>query len=173
LITAPRAGDLTVPRPTPVSRRGCRVEDWRRLALVPLFVLFCHAFSWRAGRALVTTALLALLARAGDPALPLAFDTFRFHGSSFQIALSCTALDVFFGSIPLLGERRRPLVRSLGFFAAYLLALSAINLARLALGFLLYGAGVSWFLAHELPSGLFYFAVFVWIACRRAQQGSG
>jgi hypothetical protein len=138
-----------------------------RLALVPLFVLFCHAFSWRVGRALVTTALLALLAWAGAPALPLAFDSFRFHGSTFQVAVSCTALDVFFGSIPLLWEPERPLLPHLRFFAAYFLTLSAINMMRLVVGFLLYGGGVSWFLAHELPSGLFYFAVFVWIARRR------
>jgi hypothetical protein len=31
----------------------------------------------------------------------------------------------------------------------------------------LYGAGLPWFLAHELPSGVFYFAAFVWMARRR------
>jgi hypothetical protein len=138
-----------------------------RLGLVPVFVLLCHAYSWHAWRALVATALLALLARAGAPAFPLSFDTFRFHDHLFQVAVSCTALDVFFGSIPLLWEGRCSPARNLRFLAAYFVVLSAINLARLVLGFLLYGVGASWFLAHELPSGVFYFAVFVWIARRR------
>ena len=166
-MIASRAGDRPVPRLTALLRRENWDEAWLRIALVPLFVLLCHVFSWRAWRAVVTAALLALLHRAGAPAVPLAVDTFRFHGSLFQVAVSCTALDVFFGSIPLLWERRGSLVRNLRFFAVYFAGLSAINLARLALGFLLYRAGLSWFLAHELPSGLFYFAVFVWIARRR------
>jgi hypothetical protein len=97
----------------------------------------------------------------------VSFDSFAFHGTIFQVAISCTALDVFFGSMPLLWQGRRPVSGNLLFFAEYFLCLSTINLARLVLGFLLYAAGVSWLLGHEVMSGVFYFAVLVWIAGRR------
>ena len=60
-------------------------------------------------------------------------------------------------SQPCRSEKGCPVV----FLAVYLLCLSAINLARLELGFLLYFRGVSWFLAHEVMSGVFYFALFL------------
>jgi hypothetical protein len=84
------------------------------------------------------------------------------------IAISCTALDAFCGSIPLLWQGRRPFSGNLLYLAAYFLCLSAVNLARLELGFVLHLQGVSWFLAHEVMSGVFYFALFLWIARQRA-----
>jgi hypothetical protein len=147
--------------------RALAARELLRIGLVPLFVGLCYLSEWRAWRALVTGAVLAILHRTGAPALPLSFDTFVFHGTIFQVAISCTALDVFFGSIPLLWQERRPASRNLLFLAEYFLCLSAINLARLVLGFLLYSHGVSWLLGHEMMSGVFYFAVLVWIAGRR------
>lgn len=142
---------------------GGRSETWLRFGMVLLFVVLCYAFPWRVWRASVTAILIAVLQDHANSAISLTYDTFRYHGGTFQVGLSCTALDVFFGSLPLLWRRQRSLGHNLGFFGLYFLGLSAINLVRLILGFRLYAAGVSWFVAHELMSGLFYFGIFIWI----------
>lgn len=141
--------------------------DALRIGLVPLFVMLCYTGEWSYWRSAVARIMPALLRTSGATALPLYADSFIFHGSAFQIVVSCTALDVFFGSIPLLWERDRSIRANAGFLARWLLTLTTLNLARLYVGFLLYGAGVPWWLGHEVLSGVFYFGVLVWIVRRR------
>jgi hypothetical protein len=167
LTETAREGSRTEATVRSSLRSRSRCGELLRIGLVPLFVAVCYRYEWRAWRALVSGAVIALLHAAGAPARPLSFDTFAFHGGNFQVAISCTALDVFCGSIPLLWQWQQPVSRNFRFFAAYFLGLSAINLARLVVGFLLYSQAVSWLLAHEVMSGVFYFAVFLWIARRR------
>jgi exosortase/archaeosortase family protein len=146
---------------------GGRSETLLRFGLVPLFVVLCFAFPWHFWRAAITAAVIAGLHDPLNPAVPLDFDTFNYGSVTFQIGTSCVALDVFFGSIPLLWQRQRPLGRNLVFFALYFLVLSIINLVRLILTFRLNATGVSWFLAHDVISGFFYFGIWVWIIdCR-------
>jgi len=148
---------------SPCSIWGGRPETLFRFGLVPVFVLICYAFPWRIWRASITAALITVLQEPSNPVIQLTFDTFSYDRGTFQVGISCTALDVFFGSIPLLWQRKRPLGQTLGFFALYFLVLSTINFIRLILGFRLYATGASWFAAHELMSGVFYFVIFVWI----------
>ena len=89
-------------------------------------------------------------------------DLFAYGGVTYQIVLSCTALDAFFGAIPLLWQWRRPRA-SLVSLARFLVGLSVANLARLHVGFVLHAHGVSWLLAHEVMAGLFYFAGLRWV----------
>lgn len=148
-----------------------RYEDFLCIALIPLFVLLCYQCKWDAWRSFVTRAVVALLPPSSATALPLASDTFLWEGVAYRIDVSCTALDAFFGSIPLLWERRRSLPGNFLFLAAYFLCLSGVNLARLAVGFLVHFHGVPWLLAHEVVAGIFYFGLFLWIARRRGSAG--
>src|SRR4029077_7389820 len=128
---------------------GGRSETLFRFGLVLPFVILCFAFPWHFWRASITAAVIAGLHGPLNPAVPLDFDTFSYGSTTFQIGTSCVALDVFFGSIPLLWQRQRSFGRHLVFFGLYFLVLSTINLVRLILTFRLNATGVSWFLAHD------------------------
>ena len=160
-----------------IARAGRRaiatsgVPEWRlevlRVCLVPLFVALCYQFEWRAWRALVAGAFLTAAPWFGVPAARLGADSFICHGELYHFAIACTALDAFFGSIPLVWNWRARVAGNLAVLAAYFVCLSAINLARLELGLAIYLRGVPWSLAHEAMAGVFYFALFLWIARRR------
>jgi hypothetical protein len=141
-----------------------------RVALVPVFVALAYTFSWGAWRAWVAGAIVAALDVLGAPVARLGPVLFAFDGNLYQVVLSCTALDAFFGAIPLIWRWQRP-ARSVVEVASVLLVLSVVNLFRLVLGFVLYWGGVPWILAHEVIAGVFYFVLFLWIARRRSWIG--
>jgi hypothetical protein len=138
-----------------------------RLCLVPLFVVLCYQFEWRLWRELVTDAFLAVAPWFGVSAVPLGFAAFACRGEIYYVAIACTALDAFFGSIPLVWSGRAAISRNLAFLTAYFVGLSALNLGRLELGLMLYLRGVPWSLAHEAMAGVFYFGLFLWIVRQR------
>lgn len=148
-----------------------RSLNWRRealrLGLVPLFVVFCYQFEWQTWRAWVTSSFLAAAPWFGVPTVRTGLDSFTCHGQAYYFTISCTALDAFFGSLPLLWSWRRGIARNLAFLAAYFVGLSIINLFRLEIGLVLFLRGVSWSLAHEAIAGVFYFGLFLWIARQR------
>jgi hypothetical protein len=138
-----------------------------RVGLVPPLVLLCHAVEWTTWRWFLTNIFGYCLHMAGIPFLRLSLDTFACNGHLFHFAISCTILDAFFGSIPLLWEPTKNLRSNLAFLATYFVCLSVVNLARLQSGFVLYVYGVPWWLSHEVMSGVFYFGLFCWISHRR------
>jgi len=142
-------------------------SDALRILLVPLFVVLCYQFDWWAWRSLFTDAIMAVIPWLGAQAVRRGVESFACGGTFYKVAISCTALDAFFGSIPLVWKVRLSVSRNLAFLAAYLACLSVLNLARLLLGFVLYLWGVSWLLAHEAAAGAFYFGLFLWIARQR------
>lgn len=157
-------------------------SDLLRICLVPLFVVGCYQFDWTSWRSLVAGSFVAVAPWLGVPAVRLTFDSFSCNGEYYQFVTACTALDAFFGSIPLLWKRDTSVCRNALFLTAYLVLLSAVNLLRLEIGFVLYHQGVAWSLAHEAMAGVFYFGLFLWIARRRnwnrflsarAQTGTG
>jgi len=89
--------------------------------------------------------------------------TFRIDGHSFITGISCTAIDAFLTSIPLVWKYRETLLKTVRFFTLYFFVLIIINQFRLLLGFVFYSVGISWFWAHELPSAFFYFFIGLWI----------
>ena len=103
----------------------------------------------------------------GMPMFQVAPDTFACRGHLYRFAIACTAVDAFMGSIPLLWMGKRSVGRNLVFLAVYFAALSAANLVRLAAGLWIFLHGVSWWISHEAFAGVFYFALFLWIAHRR------
>ena len=143
-----------------------------RICLVPVFVLACYQFEWTGLRSIVTSAFIYAASWFGIPAARYAFDSFSCNGEHYQFVISCTALDAFFGSIPLVWKRFVPFYRNLIFLAAYFILLSVINLFRLEIGFVIFLRGISWSLAHEVMAGVFYFALFLWIVRRRGWDRS-
>lgn len=144
---------------------------WRlnalRVCLVPFLVVLCYQFDWQVWRELVASAFLVISSWFGVPAVRLDSVSFICNGESYYFAIACTALDAFFGSIPLLWNLRATLFRNLAFLAAYFLCLSVINLMRLEIGLMIYLRGVPWSLAHEALAGVFYFGLFLWIVQQR------
>jgi hypothetical protein len=154
-----------------VARPPDAYAELLRVALVPVFVALAHAFPWDAWRAWVAGAIVAVLDVLGAPVARLGPVLFDFDGSLYQVVVSCTALDAFFGTIPLIWRWQRPM-RSVVELACLLVVCSVVNLFRLVLGFVLYWGGVPWIFAHEVMAGVFYFAWFLWIARRRSWIGA-
>lgn len=144
-----------------------RNRELIRIALVPLFVLVCYQFGWGAWRDAVCAAFVGFAHLLGMPVFRVAPDTFVCRGHLYRFAIACTAVDAFAGSIPLLWIGRRSVWRNLAFFVEYFGVLSAVNLVRLAAGLWIFLHGVSWWISHEAFAGVFYFALFLWIADRR------
>jgi exosortase/archaeosortase family protein len=137
------------------------------LALVPLFVVLCYQFEWRALRSVVCSAFLAILHAAAVPALQISPDGLIWRGQVYQFVVACTAVDAYCGSVPLLWMVEKSVPRNLVFFSVYFVVLSVVNVIRIAAGFLAFVGGVSWWLSHEVVAGVFYFFLFLWIARRR------
>ena len=142
-------------------------SEWLRLALIAPFVVLCYLFEWTWLRTLTTHSFVVALDFFGVSVVRLSQDTLMHRGQLYRFVVSCTAVDAFFGSIPLLWMIEKSLLRNLLFFGVYFLCLSVVNVARIAVGFVAFDRGVSWWLSHEVVAGIFYFALFLWIARRR------
>jgi len=130
--------------------------------IIPLFYL-AHAFSWPLLRAWITTAIIEGDALLGTHLVQLSPTSFSVGVHYFQVVTSCTSIDALLGSLPLLFDRRKPLLRFLRFFLLYALVAEGLNLLRLILGFFAYDHGISWRFAHEIPGGVFLFMWFLWL----------
>jgi len=160
-----RATDVYVKnRPTAL---GVGSEELLRICSVPLFVTLCYQFDWHAWRSLWVDTFVKISFWWGVSAVRVSFDSFVFQDTIYRFVTACTALDAFFGSIPLLWKGKVAVHRNLSFLAIYFICLSIANLIRLELGFVLYLRGVSWFVAHEVMAGIFYFVLFLWIVHQR------
>lgn len=135
--------------------------------MVPVFVLLCYQLEWTAYRALNNTLFVEVSVWLGIAVTNLSPTAFLADGQYFRFDIACTALDAYFGSIPLLWERQWHLGRTLRFLGVYFVCFSLLNLARLTIGFYWFAHGWSWELTHEVAAGVFYFALFCWIAHRR------
>jgi hypothetical protein len=142
-------------------------ETWWRIALVIPMVLACHMLEWSLWRGAITDVLTFCSLLVGVPLVRFSSDTFACSGHFFKVEISCTIVDAFLGSIPLLWEPLVSSIKNFTFLVSYFVGLSALNLIRLEFGFVLFSRGVPWWLSHETMSGVFYFALFCWIAYRR------
>lgn len=156
-----------------IGRFVCKHENWTRVALILPFVLLCYCFGWSAWRTLVCSVFVGLSHAMALPVTRASADTFYCNGNFYRFAIACTAIDAFSGSIPLLWMQARSLRRNALFFAGYFAVLMLANIARLALGLWIYLLGVPWSISHEAMAGVFYFALFLWIAQRRGWHRIG
>jgi len=134
-----------------------------RFLLVAPLVCLTHAFNWGFLREWTTTAIINGDSLIGTHLVQLSPTSFSVGDHSFKVVVSCTAIDALIGSLPLLYERRKSLMNFLGFYLVFALITQALNLSRLILGFFAFDHGVSWRLAHEIPSGIFLFIWFLWL----------
>jgi hypothetical protein len=141
--------------------------DLVRVVLVVLFVVLCYQFEWSAWRTFIRDVFVSLSRGLGIPLHPVSSDSFVLKAHLYRFVIACTALDVFFGSIPLLWERDKHILINIRLLTIYFLSLMMANLFRLEIGLPLFLFGVPWELSHEVMAGFFYFIVFLWIARRR------
>jgi len=134
-----------------------------RFALVPLFVGFCYLFHWQFLRYLTSEANLRLDLLAGIHLQRLSADLVMWKGALYKYENACTFVDVFFGTIPLVWDWRRSIARNLGLLGVVAVAYFAFNVFRLTVSDILFAIGLPWDLAHNVISGISYFAVWVWI----------
>jgi len=146
-----------------LSKNSKAQEIATRLLLVaPLFFL-THAFSWNLLRDWTTNLIIQGNALLETHLVRLSPTSFSVGGHFFQVAVACTSIDALIGSLSLVYDRRKSLLKFFGFFLVYSVIIQVINLLRLILGFFAFDHGVSWKIAHEIPSGGFLFIWFIWL----------
>ena len=97
----------------------------------------------------------------------VSFDTLRFGGREFEFAISCTQIDVFCASIPLIWRFTTSVRANVLKLSTYFTCLFGFNILRLELGHLLLARGVPWVLAHESIAGVNLFIIFLWVVRNR------
>jgi Transmembrane exosortase (Exosortase_EpsH). len=147
---------------------GNRHGDLLRIAAIPVFVYVCYLFDWALLRQLTCDLFVAAAEFLSIPVVRTSPTFFECEGRTFYFAISCTAVDAFCGSIPLLWHRA-DWKRTTVFWTVYFLVLSAVNLFRLVSGFFLFVHGVPWWIAHKVFGGLFYFGLLLWIIRMKSQ----
>lgn len=134
-----------------------------RFALAALAVAVSYFFRWEFLRFLTSEANLRLDALAGIHLQRISSDAVMWKGVLYRYENPCTFVDVWFGSIPLLWNLRRSVFKNLTFMAGVAVAMFAFNVFRLSVSDILFAIGLPWNLAHNVISGVSYFAVWVWI----------
>jgi len=141
-----------------------------RTVLVALFVVITYQFRWGWLRFATSEAILRISASLGTVSARLSFDTIRIQGQLFRVVIACTFVDVFMGSIPLLWNFKKSLLRNASRLTAAAIILFAFNVVRLEIAQVLYARGVSWTLADEVLEGFAYFAVWLFIWWHRSWE---
>jgi exosortase/archaeosortase len=140
-----------------------RREFLLRAGLVALFVLLTYQFSWHWLRFVTSVAVLRISASLGMVTARVSFDTIRIQGQLFRVVIACTFVDVVIGSIPLLWDARKSLLRNASRLLAIAVIFFGLNLVRLEITQVLYFRGVSWTVADEVLGGFAYFAVWLFL----------
>jgi exosortase/archaeosortase len=148
-----------------------RALAWRVL-LVPVFVAACYLYDWSWLRVLTTVTLVQISAALGVPMLRSSADVISVAGVTAQFVVACTMIDAFFGAIPLLWRTTAAWTQNVLRLGVVLVAVFALNIFRLELGFIAMTKGVPWWLAHEVVSGLTYFCLYLYIVRERAWDES-
>ncbi len=150
------------------------VEDHRlvsrnvliRLALSALAVLLCYAFQWMWLRALTCDWNVRLDSLFGVHLQRIAVDQVIYRGAVYRYAIACTMADAYCGTIPLIWDTSRTIVRNIAFVLAFGVVLIVFNVSRLTFSDVLFAQGINWDLAHNVISGVCYFILWEWILSR-------
>jgi hypothetical protein len=139
-----------------------------RVCLVAILVVVSHQPGWQWLRLATSEAILRLSALLDMDTARLSYDTIRVQGTEVEFVVSCTFVDVFFGSLPLLWDLRRSLLRNASRLVAAGAILFAFNVLRLEIAQLVYVRGASWQVADGVLGGIAYFCV--WLAIWRLRS---
>jgi hypothetical protein len=134
-----------------------------RLCLTALLVGVAHELRWEGLRFLTSEVILRLSALLGMATARISFDTIELQDQWLQILVSCTFVEIFVGSVPLIWRLDLSLLRNLSRLVAFAGALFALNILRLEPGQIAYSYGAPWILAHDIPLGFACFAIWVFI----------
>ena len=152
----------------PIKLPGLRREFLCRAGLVAVFVAAAHQVPWEWLRFLTSECVLRISASLGVATSRVSFDTILVGGQPFQFVIACTFVDVFMGSIPLLWDLKKSVLRNILWLTATAAVLFGFNVVRLEVAQVLYHRGLSWTVADEVLGGLAYFAV--WLAIWRLRS---
>ena len=147
------------------SMRASRWNNYLlpRLLVVPLFVIVCYLFSWELLRMIEMKTVLYASSWIGLNAEASSAYAFAWKEQSYQFYISCTMIDVFFASIPLLWKQGSSLLRNGMILATFFAGIYLLNTARILAGFLFFDWGMPWYFAHKVIGGVAYFVVLVWL----------
>jgi exosortase/archaeosortase len=134
-----------------------------RVCLTAVFATVAHLLSWDGLRFFTSEVTLRLSAMLGMTTARAAFDTIEIQGNLIQFVVCCTFVELFFGSLPLIWRGKDSIVGNLSRVVIFAGAIFGLNIVRLVLLQIAYGHGVPWTLAHDIPVGVAYFAVWVFI----------
>lgn len=148
-------------------------EFLARACLVAVFVVFSHELRWEWLRFVTSEAVLRLSAVLGMDTARLSFDTIRVQETQVKFVVACTFVDVFLGSLPLLWDLRRSLLRNCSRLVVAGTILFAFNVLRLEIAQVVYAHGASWEVADGVLGGFAYFLVWVVIWQLRAWDFCG
>jgi hypothetical protein len=134
-----------------------------RFALAALAVAISYCLRWESLRFLTSETNLRIDQLWGVHLQRISFDTVMWKGALYQYQNACTSVDVWFGSIPLLWNLRKSWACNVFFALAVGAGMFFFNVFRLSVSDVLFAAGLSWNLAHNVVSGISYFVVWIWI----------
>jgi exosortase/archaeosortase len=154
--------------PAPIKLPGLSREFLCRAGLVTVFGATAHQVPWEWLRFLTSECVLRISASLGMATSRVTFDTILARGQAFQFVIACTFVDVFMGSIPLLWDLKKSVLRNILWLTATATVLFGFNVVRLEAAQVLYYRGMSWTVADEVLGGLAYFAV--WLAIWRLRS---
>jgi len=132
-----------------------------RLCLACILAGVAHQFQWIQLRLLTSQLVLILSGMLGMGAERAAFDTIAVQGHAIQFTVACTFVEAMLGMQPLIWRIGMSLSRNLMRMFISMILLFACNILRIEAAQILFGMGVSWTLAHDVPLGFLYFAAWV------------
>lgn len=139
-----------------------------RTGLALALCWLCFRFEWLWLRQATVLTLLALSRWLGLPVSSSAITDLQVAGTTIEFTLSCTMVEYFCAAIPFLWNRSASPLRNARDIGLGFVALFAFNIVRQQLGLLGYVAGLPWWFAHDLPSGVAHFLMIVAVVRRRA-----
>ncbi len=157
------------------SKRGGRPfarEMAVRCLLATIAVVVCYCFQWEWLRRLTADGNVFLDSLVAVHLQRLSFDTVAWHGQLYRYVVACTFADVWCGSLGFLWRTADSFLRNLATIAVWSLLLFSFNVFRLSFSDVLFAQGLSWNLAHNVVSGIAYFAVWQ-VLWWRLRQGRG
>ena len=137
----------------------------RRILFVAILVIVTHQFAWGWLRFLTSEAVLRASAFLGMVTERESFDTIRIHGQSYCFVVSCTFVDALMGAIPLVWNFKKSMSGNILALMVWIVSLFCFNVSRLEVTQVLLAQGTPWVIAHDILSGIAYFAV--WLAISR------
>lgn len=156
--------------PPPLSGSQCgttpgnHISNYRgilcRAALVILFVAWVHQAKWQWLRFATSEVVLRMCGLLNIHGTRISFDVIEIRGQQFQYLISCTFVDVFVASVPLMWNVTLSLVRNVAWVVAVGAFLFLFNAIRLEIAVLVYLHGIPWIIADGFWGGVSYFIVW-------------